>query len=282
MIRKIGTLFLSRPLLLNIYRFAAFRWSADEGAVLALPKGATVYEVRNRREFQTYAARHAISWYEYTLSVGMDILNGSLYFVTESTKSMDWGIAVFYARPTADHYLRFIFDGESYRWVRRGKVEARVGSKSTDNFDCDRDTGEPNQCVFLRGYKIRLRQDIWDKLNSATVVKSQDRHSSSFTRATGHDSSHGTSGSQTDSFPQNSMPRPSHYTGLQAHTRAAQGNLMRVDDESIVPQNLSDQKHGSWLGQVILEESFREEAPVSIVSWLFDIVHRHISCTHLI
>ena len=202
--------------------------------------------------------------------VGMDVLNGSLYFVTESTKSMDWGIAVFYAQPTAEHYLRFIVDGETYRWVRRGKVEARVGSKSTDDFDCD--SGEPNQCVFLRGYKIMLRQDIWDKLNGATVVKSQDGHSSSCTRATySHDSSHGASGSQTDSFHQSpshesSMPGPSHYTGFHAHTRAIQGNLMRVGDESILPQNSSDQKHGSGLGQVILEESFREEAPVSIVS----------------
>jgi hypothetical protein len=269
-IRKTITFLLSRSVLLNIYRSTAFRCSADEGAVLALPKGATVYEVRNRREFQTYAARHAISWYNYALNVGMDISNGSLYFVTESTKSMDWGIAVFYAQPTADHFLRFVLKGESYRWVRRGKVEARVGSKSTDGFDCD--TGEPNQCVFLRGYKIMLRQDIWDKLNSATVVKSQDGHSS-FTRATSHDSSHGTSGSQPDSFHQSSshkssMPGPSHYTGLQAHTRAIQGNLMRVDDESIVPQHSSDQKHGSWFGQVILEESFREEAPVSIVSSL--------------
>ena len=99
-------------------------------------------------------------------------------------------------------------------------------------------------------------------------MKSQDGHSSSFTRATSHDSSHDASGSQPDSFHQSSssMPGPSHHTVLQAHTRAIQGNLMRVDDESIVPQNPSDQKHGSWFGQVILEETFREDAPVSIVS----------------
>ncbi|KAF8731068.1 hypothetical protein AX14_005236, partial [Amanita brunnescens Koide BX004] len=144
-----------------------FRCSEDEGAVLALPKGATVYEVRNRHDFQTYAARHAVSWYEYAFKIGMDIFNGSLYFVTECTKTTDWGIAVFYARQAADDYLRFIFDRESYQWKRQGKVEARVGSKSGDKFDCN--IGEPNQCAFLRGYKMMLRQDIWGKIKFATV-----------------------------------------------------------------------------------------------------------------
>jgi hypothetical protein len=241
--------------------------------------------VRNRRDFQTYAARHAVSWYEYIFNVGMDISNGSLYFVTESTKSVDWGIAVFYAQPTADDYLRLIFDQESYQWKRRGKVEARVGSQSMDKFDCD--TGGPNQCVFLRGYKIMLRQDIWDKLSSTTVVTSRDGHfSESFTEATSHDSSHGASGSQTDSFHPSSSHSSSSIPGpsRQAHMQALQGDPMRVDDESNKPESSSDHKHGSWLGQVILEEDFREEAPVSIVSSLALLHHssRHISCIHLI
>ena len=277
---------------LNIHRSTAFRCLDDEGAVLALPKGATVYEVRNRRDFQTYAARYAVSWYEYMFNAGMDISNGSLYFVTESTKSMDWGIAVFYAQPTADDYLRFIFDQESCQWKRRGKVEARVGSQSMDKFDCD--TGGPNQCVFLRGYKIMLRQDIWNKLNSTTVVTSQDGHFSlSFTGAIIHDSSHGASGSQTESFHQSSshnsgMPGLSHYTRvLQAPVQGPQGDPMRVDDQPIKPKSSSDQKHGSWLswlGQLILENKLRE-APVSIVSSLAlsHCLSRHIShYTHLI
>ena len=237
-----------------------------------------VYEVRNRHDFQTYAARHAVRWYEYALNVGMDVSNGSLYFVTESTKSMDWGIAVFYARSTTDDYLRFIFDRESYRWKRRGKVEARVGSKSTDKFDCD--AGEPNQCVFLRGYKIMLRQDIWDKLKSALVVTSQDGQSSSFTTTFSHGSSYRMQGSQTDSLHHSShnsgMPGPSHYTG---HAQALQDSLMRVGDELIKPHSTGDQKHGLWLEQVILEENFREEAPVSIISSLLYVVHLVISAT---
>ena len=231
--------------MLNIHRSTSFRCLADEGAVLALPKGATVYEVRNRRHFQAYGARHALNWYEYALNVGMDILNGSLYFVTECTKTMDWGIAVFYARQRADGYLRFIFDRESYRWRRQGKVEARVGSKSADNIDYN--TGEPNQCVFLRGYKIMLRQDIWDKLKSATTP--QDGQISPFAGTISHDSSHRTSDSQTDFF----------YQSLN-HNRSNMGPSQTVDT---------------------LEDFFSPQASVRIVSSiLLYVVDLIISCTH--
>ena len=172
-----------------------------------------------------------MSWYEYMLNAGMDVSNGSLYFVTECTKSTDWGIAVFYARSTPDDRLQFIFNQESYQWKRRGKVEARVGSKSTDKFDCD--TGEPNQCVFLRGYKIMLRQDIWDQLTGALVVTTEDGPSSSITRSISNASSHGKSDNQCDSCHQSSshspsMPGPSHHTRLQAYTKVPQDNPMKL------------------------------------------------------
>ena len=66
-----------------MHRSTAFECLADNGAVLLLPKGAIVYEERNRRNFQTYAARYAVSWYEFMWNAGMDVSNGSLYFVTE-------------------------------------------------------------------------------------------------------------------------------------------------------------------------------------------------------
>ncbi|KAF8347295.1 hypothetical protein F5887DRAFT_882176, partial [Amanita rubescens] len=74
---------------------SAFQCST-KGAVLALPMGATVYEAMNVRHFQAHAARHAARWYKYALNEGgRDISNGSLYLVTECTKSMKWGISVF-------------------------------------------------------------------------------------------------------------------------------------------------------------------------------------------
>jgi hypothetical protein len=128
------------------------------GAVLALPKGATVYEETDRGQFRTHTSRHALTWYKDMLNRGMEISNGSVYFITECTKTVNWGIAVFYACPTANHNIRFISNGESYSWAYWGKVVARVGPESTDVTVSD--SGEPNQCVFLWGFKIMLRSDV--------------------------------------------------------------------------------------------------------------------------
>ena len=132
-----------------------------------MPSGATVYEARNIVDFQHLAARHAINWYRYMFSKGRGDPNGSLYLVTECTKSINWGTAVFYPHPTTSDYLRLTFDQESCQWDCQGKVDARTGPKAKDIIGSN---DEPNQCVFLRGYKIMLRQDVWDKLKKAQVV----------------------------------------------------------------------------------------------------------------
>ena len=118
-------------------------------------------------DFQQFAARHAVNWYRYMFDEGRDDPNGSLYFVTECTKSINWGHAVFYAGPTTGDYLQLTFDQESCQWDWQGKVDARTGPNCFNE--------EPNQCVFIRGYKIMLRQDLWAELKSTgMVVPSQD------------------------------------------------------------------------------------------------------------
>ncbi|KAF8336124.1 hypothetical protein F5887DRAFT_987984 [Amanita rubescens] len=246
---------------------SAFQCSA-KGAVLALPTGATVYEAMNVRHFQAHAAHHAARWYKYALNEGgRDVSNGSLYLVTECTKSMNWGISVFYANPTAnsDHHLTF--DKGLCRWEpKRGKVDARVGPKPTDIILSDND--EPNQCVFLRGIKIMLRPDIWDELNGAIDVRCQDGESSNppFTRTITRSSSHQVSGGQTGSFHQNSSgdhnpSGPSHNVGLNMdwpfQTQAPQAIPTNVVDPSCELH-----KQEPWLEKVILEDVFRATAPL--------------------
>jgi hypothetical protein len=243
------------------------------GAVLALPKGATVYAASNRDRFRTYASCHALTWYKYMLNKGMDISNGSVYFITECTKSVNWGIAVFYARQRASNNIRFIIDGESYCWDSRGKVEARVGPESTDITVSD--GGVPNQCVFLRGYKVMLRSDIWKKLKSTTIVTSNDGgFSLTQIMGTSHSLGNGVSSAsrEADSFHQSmsdnqNTPDPSHrdqahqLTGIQA----LQGSLSKAAEAFSELETLNDQKLGSPGGDIILvEEFFSEVAPVCI------------------
>ena len=253
----------------SISSSSAFQCSA-KGAVLALPTGATVYEAMNVRHFQAHAAHHAARWYKYALNEGgRDISNGSLYLVTECTKSMNWGISVFYANPPAHNDHRLIFDKGSRRWeLSRGKVDARVGPKPTDIILADDD--EPNQCVFLRGFKIMLRPDIWGELNGTIDVTCQDGESSypSFTSTITRSSNHQISGGQTDSLRENAggdrnAPGPSHNVGLNAN-KPSQTQAPPAIPTKVVDSPCELHKQGPWLGKVILEDISRAAAPVRV------------------
>ncbi|KAF8336673.1 hypothetical protein F5887DRAFT_987264 [Amanita rubescens] len=227
---------------------SAFQCST-KGAILALPTGATVYEARNIRQLGRQAARCAASWYEYALNEGgRDVSNGSLYFVTECTKSKNWGIAVFYGNAVANNDHRAIFDSETCQWKYRGKTDARVGPKPKDIVLLDDD--EPNQCVFLRGFKIMLRPDIWDKLNAIDVT-CQDGVSPPppSTRTTTRSRTHKMESSQTYLLHQS----PSS----DSNTVALQPITTKVTEAFGNPH-----RPGSWLGQVILKEEFKETVPL--------------------
>ncbi|KAF8336680.1 hypothetical protein F5887DRAFT_1246950 [Amanita rubescens] len=243
----------------NISRHT-FQCSASEGAVLALPTGATLYEAVNTLHFETHAARHAASWYEYVLKEGRDVSNGSLYFVTECIKSKSWGIAVFYGRTTASDDLRVIFNEGSCQWGRRGKVEARVGPKSKDIVLSDDD--EPNQCVFLRGFKIMLRPDVWDKLKSSIGVTTRDGESSSapFPTRTTHFQTHDMSGTSQANLHQSTSD--SHNSPHNARLDANQ--LIHMPMPQAIPRKVveTSNNHPLSLGQVILEDNFREAVPL--------------------
>ncbi|KAF8736465.1 hypothetical protein AX14_000263 [Amanita brunnescens Koide BX004] len=104
-----------------------FQCLSDEGAVLALPKDAIICEARNRANSQMRASHHAL-----------------IYFITECTKSVDWGIAV-YARSKVNHNMIEI---NRYNCRRAGPKPMRV----------------------LACYNIILRPNIWDKLKTGHLT----------------------------------------------------------------------------------------------------------------
>ncbi|KAM6497639.1 hypothetical protein JOM56_005587, partial [Amanita muscaria] len=66
-----------------------------EGAILELPEGAIRKEALKIKPFEDLAKLHGVQWYEYAMTRGRNISNGSLYLVTAFTKCTQWGIAVF-------------------------------------------------------------------------------------------------------------------------------------------------------------------------------------------
>ncbi|KIL61566.1 hypothetical protein M378DRAFT_13388 [Amanita muscaria Koide BX008] len=152
-------------------QLTSYRCSGPAGAVLELPEGATLFEAQNGKAFKDLAARHAESWYKYTVVTReRSASNGSLCLVTGSVKSDVWGVAVFDRPSNSEDYLRFIVDEapthnspqSRYKWEQSGSVISNVGpSKPNSNKE------EPDQCIFLRGLRIMLRQDRWDALTQS-------------------------------------------------------------------------------------------------------------------
>ncbi|KAM6490706.1 hypothetical protein JOM56_014049 [Amanita muscaria] len=126
----------------------------SEGAILELPEGAIRAGAINTGWFEDLAKRHGVQWYEYTKTRGRGISNGSLYLVTSFTKCTQWGIAVL-DRP-CDSGQGLTFVSSPLGWESSGGFITKV----TDTNQGD----TPNQCIFLRGYKIMIRQDIFDNL----------------------------------------------------------------------------------------------------------------------
>ncbi|KIL57835.1 hypothetical protein M378DRAFT_87370 [Amanita muscaria Koide BX008] len=125
-----------------------------EGAILILPEGAIQDEAISTGRFEDLAKLRGVEWYKYAKFRGRSISNGSLYLVTSSIKCTQWGIAVFDRPGDSGQALTFVSNPLS--WKGLGALTTKVADPNKGD--------TPNQCVFLRGYKIMIRQDIFDKL----------------------------------------------------------------------------------------------------------------------
>ncbi|KAI5899405.1 uncharacterized protein SCHCODRAFT_02682424 [Schizophyllum commune H4-8] len=156
-----------------------FSVGKDEGAILALPRGGSRRDARQRRAYEIQIQRHGQEWYTYVRdTLGWMIDNGDLYLVTGVDKAATWGALAFRdtqrsrevsfqftATPVANAALR-----HQYQWRHITSQSARQGPDAgVQMYD---DDGEPaeNQCVFVRGYKIMLRRELWSRTR-ATGLK---------------------------------------------------------------------------------------------------------------
>ena len=137
---------------------------------------------------------------------GRDSPNGSLCLVTGCIKSRNWAIAIFHEN-SSHNCVQLVSNegsGTPYCWEKMGNVIVKTGPRSILNISKGE---EPNQCTFLRGYKITLRQDLW------SLVSARSHHGKIFKgRAddkTSNQPRHGASSSQSLSAGCNSNPADS-------------------------------------------------------------------------
>ncbi|KAK0446196.1 hypothetical protein EV421DRAFT_257364 [Armillaria borealis] len=143
-----------------------FSTSKAEAAILMLPDGGNRYDTRHRSLFEKYAYENALSWYEYVNSfdhLAQSAPNGSLYLVTGCDKARSWMTAAATC-PSKSHTISVKF---AIGAIMEGRIALHT-SWSTPHVEADTrvcpDYPDPmpqqdNQCVFMRGITITVREN---------------------------------------------------------------------------------------------------------------------------
>ncbi|KAJ3930658.1 MAG: hypothetical protein NXY57DRAFT_290970 [Lentinula lateritia] len=132
--------------------------TASKGALLVLPEGGKRVDHLHRARFEKYAAECAPSWYIHANgALGRTACNGSLYLITGFDKARAWGVASFSDAIPENIQLEYVpksTDGED----RYPKYWFRTCDSASSSSGADDRYGQQSGCVFLRGFKIALRQ----------------------------------------------------------------------------------------------------------------------------
>ncbi|KAF8415203.1 hypothetical protein L210DRAFT_2747694 [Boletus edulis BED1] len=139
-----------------------FTPSSTKGAILILPDGAASYNLSapaNER-FRKLAMEHAFDWYQIVQEhCGESVRNGSLYLLTGFYKAPSWSLASFHdGTGTEDRHI-WVVPREGERkaagrvWRHTFPLQYRDGPESAQY-------GSVNQTVFIRGFKIAVRDDV--------------------------------------------------------------------------------------------------------------------------
>jgi hypothetical protein len=163
-------------------------WNTFEGAVLHLPHGATRLRCDSGR-FREQAIRNGYNWYKYAWHTrGFDVRNGALCLVTGTDKTDTWMVgAISQTYPGSQVWLNIGTDSIredfpcSYSWI--GANPATRHHPATSNLTIrppgiERDDavfssdapGGLSHCVFVRGFRISLRKDLWAYFSSHSLA----------------------------------------------------------------------------------------------------------------
>jgi hypothetical protein len=142
----------------------SFTSSSSEAAILTLPEGAARQDLSNLTQFRRHAIENTIRWYQFVNgTLGCEAPNGSLYLVTGCDKCTTWGIAsVACTSETNAISLKFtaarVAEASAtykYSWETHCPATVRIGPEL-----CDGAERLQNQCVFMRGFKLTVREGM--------------------------------------------------------------------------------------------------------------------------
>ncbi|KAK7049383.1 hypothetical protein VNI00_005984 [Paramarasmius palmivorus] len=131
-----------------------------EGAVLVLPEGGQREDHRNENAFEDYARRNAPRWFQYINDVrGRRLSESALILVTGVDKTNNWGMAAFNGVDVGPVTMDIVPSPPGaqtkYRFQQSALACAHTGPIGVNRLE------SPNQCIFLRGIRVVVRQNRW-------------------------------------------------------------------------------------------------------------------------
>uniref|UniRef100_A0A0W0FX36 Uncharacterized protein n=1 Tax=Moniliophthora roreri TaxID=221103 RepID=A0A0W0FX36_MONRR len=143
----------------------------DSGAVLMPPNGALRVDCVQLAVFRSYAEKNAHHWYQFVNGDrGREAENGSLYLVTGFDKTDAWETALFDSS-SSSHSCTLVFttggvaDGRM-KLLQSSMLQPCVTSR------CSGGDTKHNQALFVRGFRVSLRQGLSAWAHGGTRIAS--------------------------------------------------------------------------------------------------------------
>jgi hypothetical protein len=137
--------------------------------MVRLPTGAASIDLLDKAKIRRLAIRCGASWYKYAnVDKGREASNGSLYVVTGCDKANAFQLAswsegevslTFTATKMGGGGVSYSYSDETYN-----PATIRVGPRTLSQ--------EQNQCIFLRGFKIAIREAPMARLRGSVSLNS--------------------------------------------------------------------------------------------------------------
>lgn len=151
-----------------------------KAGVLILPEGADRYDVLRLDDFRDYAKRNARTWYKHVNGPGFrrGASEDSLYLVTGCKKTTSWAAASFRHHSenrgvAVEVNAAMLASGgvsAGYSWMISCPATTRSGPMNPAGFVPTGAVPPQNQCVFIRGFKIALREGVTQRLGLRSAV----------------------------------------------------------------------------------------------------------------
>ncbi|KAF6759379.1 hypothetical protein DFP72DRAFT_133984 [Ephemerocybe angulata] len=157
-----------------------FTCQDEQGAVLALTSRALLERLSDKAALADNICANAELLYTHADNRRRIGSEESLYIITGCIKSCSWGVAAFQDRMVPpNNTLRLVKRRpapgdereatsplDSYLWTHRGTSEARFGSTETP-------ASQPDQCLFLQGFKLNFSSAFRDRMFIRNLVKTK-------------------------------------------------------------------------------------------------------------